>query len=82
VVNFTKLVLVPYAPNGSQFLPFLSYKPELTQVLVAGQSMAGSPYLYGPALAVLGLTAFGTWAQVSLLARAKKAEDLQRLIAK
>jgi len=82
VVNFTKLVLVPYAPNGSQFLPFLSYKPELTQVLVSGQAIAGSPYLYGPALAVLALTAFGTWAQVSLLARAKKAEDLQRLIAK
>ena len=76
VCNFTKLVLVPYAPNGEQFLPFLSYKPELTQVMVSGKAIVGSPYLYGPVLVVAALTAFGTWAQVKLLAKAKKYEEM------
>lgn len=82
VCNFTKLVLVPYAPNGEQFLPFLSYKPELTQVMVSGKAIVGSPYLYGPVLVVAALTAFGTWAQVKLLAKAKKYEEMTQLMGR
>ena len=80
--NFVKLVLVPYAPNGASYLPFLSFKPEFTQVLVSGQAVFASPYLYGPVLVVLGLTAAGTYAQAAMLAAAKKAEDMQSLIGK
>jgi len=82
VVNVIKLVLVPYAPNGQSYLAFLSFKPELTQILVSGQAVAGSPYVLGPVVAVALLTTIGTYAQVVMLAKARQAEDTHRLIGK
>lgn len=82
VSNFVKHVLVPYSSGGASYLPFLTFRPELTQMLVSGQTIIGSPYLYGPVLVIALLTAVGTSWQVTMLAKSKKAEDMQGLIGK
>ena len=50
--------------------------------MVSGKAIVGSPYLYGPVLVVAALTAFGTWAQVKLLAKAKKYEEMTQLMGR
>ena len=66
-----KLVLVPYVPGGVEFEGFLAFQPDVSQVIALGDryrnTLLGSPYIYGPTLALLALTAFGTWLQSTLL---------------
>lgn len=66
-----KLVLVPYVPDGVQFEGFLAFQPDVSKVIALGgeyrHTLLGSPYVYGPTLVLIALTAAGTTLQNSLL---------------
>ena len=80
--HLLKLVVVPYVPNGAQFLAFLAYKPDVARFLAAEgaadrQALIGSPYVYGPVLALALLTAAGTATQVALLRASTKGVEMR-----
>ena len=85
VNNFIKLVLVPYVPDGVKFEAFLAFRPDVTQAVQRASeyqgTLFGSPYVYGPVLVLILLTAVGTWLQQGLLTAAQKADN-ERLIMK
>lgn len=83
VVNAIKIGM-PYLPDGAKFAAFLAFKPEPTAFVdnaaSYGQTIAGSPFVYGPTLALLVLTAVGTYTQVRLLRAANLEADRKSLI--
>jgi len=85
VNNFIKLLIVPYVPDGVKFEAFLAFQPDVTQAVVRASeyqsALFGSPFVYGPALILLVLTAAGTKLQQSLLSASQKVEN-ERLIMK
>ena len=60
-----------------------AFKPELSRALAKStvDTFVGSPYIYGPAIALVLLTALGTHVQVRLL-KAAQTSDMERLIRK
>ena len=70
-------------PYDSSLLAFLTFKPSLTAALSSStlDSLTGSPFVYGPALALVLLTALGTYTQMRLL-RAAQTGDMESLIRK
>jgi len=89
IVSFLKLALIPYVPNGYQFQDFIAFQPDISLAASLGSEYAstilGSPYVYGPTIALLLLTTAGTWLQVRLLKQARMAAvntDKEQLIAK
>ena len=84
VTNALKLAS-PYvpAPYGPALLAFNAFKPALSSALAPStlNTVVGSPYIYGPALALALLTAVGTITQVRLL-KAAQTSDMESLLRK
>ena len=82
LTNSLKLA-APYVPSpyGDGLLAFNAFKPELSNALAKSTytTLIGSPYVYGPAIALALLTALGTYIQVKSL---KADESLESLIRK
>ena len=72
------------APYGASLLAFGSFKPQLSLALSSTtvDTLLGSPYIYGPALALLLLTLLGAWSQARQLKAAQGASDMEALIRK
>jgi len=70
-------------PYDAQLLAFGAFKPELSLALADDvDTITGSAFIYGPAIALLVLTAIGTYVQGNLLAASTKPGDMESLIRK
>jgi len=87
IVSILKLVFIPYVPNGFKFNDFITFQPDFLS-RKGGESAStilGSPFMWGPTIALVGLTIGGTWLQVRLLKQAQLAAintDKEQLISK
>ena len=70
-------------PYNAQLLAFSSFKPELSLALADdANKLVSSPFIYGPAIALVLLTAIGTHVQGKMLAAATHPGDMETLIRK
>jgi len=77
IANLLKLLFIPFVPTGASFLAFLSFKPELTAALTGAYTTTlVNPYVYGPTIVLLALTATGSYVQVKLLRRDEQQSGL------
>jgi len=76
-------LVAPLVPGGSALLAFNAFKPTLSNALAKPtvDSLIGSPFVYGPALALVVLTAVGTFVQVKML-KVAQTTDMESLIRK
>jgi len=85
VVNALNLT-APYVPPpyDSGLLAFSAFKPELSLALskTTVDELLGSPYIYGPTIALVLLTMLGTHLQVRALKAAQISNDMEALIQK
>jgi len=80
ISSVLRLVIVPFVPDAIQFESFLAFKPDVPHKMLQRASehhstLFGSPYVFGPVLALLLLTAAGTWLQLRLL-KEEQSKDM------